>query len=172
MERHDDAGNALGAAQGGAEVFREAFVGEGAEAFEQVAVALEVGAQHSRDSQDIMPVRDRGYHLVEDKPGRGLDVLLVAGRAEPAALTPKSKDVRAFGREYNEIAAKKRQQRKYIAFMRLLRLFAAILFSHCCAYVAVLSICQRHKWRRHLCREKAQKTQNRGINYGRHYGIM
>ena len=78
MQRHDDAGNALGAAQGGAEVFREAFVGEGAEAFEQVAVALEVGAQHSRDSQDIMPVRDRGYHLVEDKPGRGLDVLLVA----------------------------------------------------------------------------------------------
>ena len=116
VERHDDAGNALGAAQGGAEVFREAFVGEGAEAFEQVAVALEVGAQHSRDSQDIMPVRDRGYHLVEDKPGRGLDVLLVAGRAEPAALTPKSKDVRAFGREYNEIAAKKRKQRKTDCF--------------------------------------------------------
>ena len=41
--------------------------------------------------------------------------------------------------------------------MRLLRLFAAILFSHGCAYLAVLSICQRHEWRRHLCREKAQK---------------
>jgi|ERR1017187_2885959 hypothetical protein len=25
---------------------------------------------------------------------------------------------------------------------------------------------------RHLCREKAQKTQNRGINYGRHYAVV
>ena len=36
-----------------------------------------------------MPVRDRGHHLGEDKPGRGLDVLLVSGRAEPAALAGK-----------------------------------------------------------------------------------
>ena len=34
--------------KGGAEVFGEAFVGQGAEALEQVAVALEVRAQHSR----------------------------------------------------------------------------------------------------------------------------
>ena len=57
----------------------------------------------------MMPVRDRGHHLVEDKPGRGLDVLLVPE-------SPKSKDVRAFGREYNEIAAKKRKQRKTDCF--------------------------------------------------------
>jgi cobalamin-dependent methionine synthase I len=60
VQRHDDARNALRAVQGGAEVFAEAFVGQGAEALKQVAVALEVGAQHSRNSQDIMPVRHRG----------------------------------------------------------------------------------------------------------------
>ena len=93
VQRHDDARNALGAVQGGAEVFGEAFVGQGAEALEQVAVALEVGAQHSRDGQDIMPVGHRGHHLVQDEPGGGLDVLLVAGGAEPAALAGKGQQV-------------------------------------------------------------------------------
>jgi hypothetical protein len=50
VQRQDDPRNALGVAQGGTEVFAEAFVGEGAEALEQVVVALEVGAQHSRNS--------------------------------------------------------------------------------------------------------------------------
>jgi hypothetical protein len=89
VQRHDGAQNALGAVQGGAEVFPQALVGEGAEPLEQVAVALEAGAQHSRDSQDIMPVSHWGHHLVQDKPGRRLDVLLVTGRAEPAALAGK-----------------------------------------------------------------------------------
>ena len=93
MQRHDNARNALRAVQDGAEVFGEAFVGQGAEAFEQVAVALEVGAQHFGNGQDIMPVRHRGHDLVEDKPGRGLHVLLVAGRAEPAALAGKGQEV-------------------------------------------------------------------------------
>ena len=31
VQRHDDAGNAFGAVQGGAQVLREAFVGEGAQ---------------------------------------------------------------------------------------------------------------------------------------------
>ncbi len=47
--------------------------------------------------------------------------------------------------EYKEIAAKRRKKRKtyvakHIAFMRLLRLFVAIIFSHCVAYAAALSV--------------------------------
>ena len=36
---------------------------------------------------------------------------------------------------------------KHIALMRLLRLFAATLFSHCVAYAAALSV--RGRWTRH-----------------------
>ena len=40
-----------------------------------------------------MPVRRRGHDLVEDKPGGGLDVLLVTGRAEAAALAGEGQEV-------------------------------------------------------------------------------
>ena len=40
-----------------------------------------------------MPVRHRGHHVVQDKPGGRLDVLLVAGRAEPPALAGKGQQV-------------------------------------------------------------------------------
>ena len=42
--------------------------------------------------------------------------------------------------EYNEIAAKKRKQLKSYAFMRLLRLFAAILFPYSAAYAPAPSV--------------------------------
>ena len=41
--------------------------------------------------------------------------------------------------EYNEMAAKRRKKLKTYAFMRLLRLFAAILFPHSVAYAAASS---------------------------------
>ena len=93
VQRHDDARNALGAVQGGAEVFGQALMGQGAEPLEQPAVALEVGAQHSGNGQDVVPVRHRGHHLVQDEAGGGLDILLVAGGAEPAALAGKGQQV-------------------------------------------------------------------------------
>ena len=93
VQRQDDPRNALGAVQGGAEVFPQALVGQRAEPLEQVSVALEVRAQHSWDSQDIMPVRHCGHHLVQDKPSRRLDVLLVARGAEPAALAGERQQV-------------------------------------------------------------------------------
>jgi hypothetical protein len=42
--------------------------------------------------------------------------------------------------EANEIAAKRHKKRKTYCFARLLRLFAAILFSLCVANVAALSV--------------------------------
>jgi hypothetical protein len=43
--------------------------------------------------------------------------------------------------EYNEIAAKRRKKRKSSCFLRLLRLFAAILFSQSVVYATDYSVC-------------------------------
>jgi len=56
-------------------------------------VALEVGPQHFRDGQDVMTMRDGGQHMVGDKIGGGLDLALVAGRAEPAAFAGEGQEV-------------------------------------------------------------------------------
>ena len=48
LQRHNDARNALRAVQGSAEVFLQAFVGQGAEPLQQVAVALEKGQSRKR----------------------------------------------------------------------------------------------------------------------------
>ena len=93
VEGHDDAGDALGAGQGGAEVFLEAFMGEGAEALEEVAVALEIGAEHFGDGQDVVAVGHGGEDLVEDEAGGGLDVFLVAGGTEPAAFAGEGEQI-------------------------------------------------------------------------------
>jgi hypothetical protein len=54
--------------------------------FEQIAVVAEVRAEHLGDAEHEMPV----WHQIEDALGQQrpeeLDLLLVAGRAEPAAL--------------------------------------------------------------------------------------
>jgi hypothetical protein len=65
----------------------------GAEPLKQVPVALETGAQHSGDGQDIMAVGHRSHHLVHDEPGGSLDIFLVAGRAEPPAFAGEGQQV-------------------------------------------------------------------------------
>ncbi len=69
MKGQDDAGDAIGAVQGGAEVLGQALVGQGAEPLEEVAMALEVRPQHSGHGQDVVPVGHGRQHGVDDKPG-------------------------------------------------------------------------------------------------------
>ena len=59
VDRHDDAGQALGQVEGGAQVFEQALVRDAAQILEKVTVEAEVRAQHLRDSEGEMPVRDR-----------------------------------------------------------------------------------------------------------------
>jgi len=68
-------------------------VGQGTEALEQAPVALEIGAQHFGDGQYIVAVGHGGHHLVHDEAGGGLDVFLVPGGAEPAALAGKGQQI-------------------------------------------------------------------------------
>jgi len=65
VQGEDEGGMGIGQVEGGAEVFGEALVGEGAEAFEEGAVALEIRAEHFGQGQDVMAVRHGGE-------GRGL----------------------------------------------------------------------------------------------------
>ena len=68
-------------------------MGEGAEALEEVAVALEIGAEHFGDGQDVVAVGHGGQDVVEDEAGGGLDVFLVAGGTEPAAFAGEGEEV-------------------------------------------------------------------------------
>jgi hypothetical protein len=61
-----------------------------AEAFEKDWVPQEMGMEHSRQSQNVMPVRDRSEDAPYGKGCRSLDVFLKAGRAESAVSTGKS----------------------------------------------------------------------------------
>jgi hypothetical protein len=56
MESEDDAGDALRAVQGGAQVVSEGLLRQSTEVFEEVAVALEIGAEHFGNGQDVMAV--------------------------------------------------------------------------------------------------------------------
>ena len=71
-------------------------MGEGAEALEEVAVALEIGAEHFGDGQDVVAVGHGGQDLVEDEAGGGLDVFLVAGGTEPAAFAGEGQQILVF----------------------------------------------------------------------------
>ena len=68
-------------------------MGEGAEALEEVAVALEIGAEHFWDGQDVVAVGHGRQDLVEDEAAGGLDVFLVAGGTEPAAFAGEGEQV-------------------------------------------------------------------------------
>lgn len=78
---------------GGTEVFGEALVGQGAEAFEEAAVALEIGVEHFRDCQDIMAVWHGCQDAGGEEGGGGLDVFLMAGGAKPAAFAREGQEV-------------------------------------------------------------------------------
>ena len=56
-------------------------------------MVLEAGPEHSRDGQDIVPVGYRRQHMIQDETGGGLDVLLVAGGAEPAGFAGEGQQV-------------------------------------------------------------------------------
>ncbi len=72
------------------EIDRQTLLSGGAEVFEKDPVPQEIGTEHFWESQDLMPVRDRGEDALYDKGDGSLDVFLMAGRAEPAAFTGKS----------------------------------------------------------------------------------
>jgi hypothetical protein len=64
-----------------------------AQVFEQVAVEPEVGAQHLGDAEGEVPVRDGEQDRLGQQRAEELDLLLVAGGAEPAPLAGERQQV-------------------------------------------------------------------------------
>lgn len=93
VEGEDERGVGVRPAEGGTEVFGEALVSESAEVFEQGAVALEIGAEHFGQGQDVMAVGHGSKDAGGEEGGGGLDVFLVAGGAEPAAFAGEGQEV-------------------------------------------------------------------------------
>ena len=61
-------------------------MGQEAVILEQGAVKAEVRAQHLGDAEREMAVRDREQNRLSEQRTEELDLLLVAGRTEPAPL--------------------------------------------------------------------------------------
>ena len=93
VEGEDESGMGGGEIEGGAEVFGETLVGQGAEGFEEGAVALEIRAEHLGQGQDVMAVGHGREDAGGEEGGGGLDVFLMAGGAEPAAFAGESQEV-------------------------------------------------------------------------------
>ena len=93
VDGHDDAGQALGQVERGAQIFEQALVGEAAQVLEQVAVEAEVRAQHLGDAEGEMAVRDGEQDRLGQQRAEELDLLLVAGGAEPAPLAGERQQV-------------------------------------------------------------------------------
>ena len=93
MQGENKGGLGVGLIRRGAEVFGETLVGEGAEALEQAAVALEIGVEHFGERQAVMAVGHRREDAGDEEGGSSQDVFLVAGGAEPAAFTRESQEV-------------------------------------------------------------------------------
>ncbi len=92
VEGQDDCGIRLFIPEGCAEIDRRTLVCSVAEVFEKDPVPQEIGMEHFGECQDVMPVRDRSEDALYDKGGGSLDILLMAGRAEPAPFTGKSEE--------------------------------------------------------------------------------
>ena len=60
--------------------------------FEERTVSLEIGAEHLRQREDVVLVGDCGKDAGYEEFGAGLDVFLVAGRAEPAGFAGEGKE--------------------------------------------------------------------------------
>ena len=67
LDGHDDAGDAVGEVERGAQIVSDALAGDGAKAFEQAAVALEVGPEHFREGEDVMAMGHWCQNLARDK---------------------------------------------------------------------------------------------------------
>ena len=84
VDGHDDAGQTLGQAKRGMQVFEQALVGKDAQVLEQVPVEAEVRAQHLGDAEGEMAVGHGKEDRFGEEHAEELDLLLVAGRPEPA----------------------------------------------------------------------------------------
>lgn len=62
-----------------------------AETFEERTVPLEISAEHLRQCEDVVPVGDWSENAGDEEFGAGLDIFLVAGRAEPAGFAGEGK---------------------------------------------------------------------------------
>ncbi len=78
VNRHDDAGNALGQVQCGAQVFKETLVRDPAQVLEQVAVIAQVRPQHLRDAKGKVAMWDGVQDRFGEQHTEELDLLLVA----------------------------------------------------------------------------------------------
>ena len=84
VEGENDGWMRLGFTECGTEIKGEALMGRRAEMFEERTVPLEIGAEHLRQCEDVVPVGDCSKDAGDEEFGAGLDVFLMAGRAEPA----------------------------------------------------------------------------------------
>ena len=91
--KYDDAGKAVGQVERGAQVREQALVGDAAVVLEQCAVEAEVRAQHLGDAEGEVTVRDREQDRLREQRAEKLDLLLVAGGAEPAPLAGEGEQV-------------------------------------------------------------------------------
>ena len=84
VEGENDGWMRLGFTECRTEIKGEALMGCSAEMFEERTVPLEISAEHLRQCEDVVPVGDCSKDAGDEELGAGLDVFLVAGRAEPA----------------------------------------------------------------------------------------
>ena len=92
VEGENDGGMRLGFAECRTEIQGETLMGCSAEMLQERAVPLEIGAEHLRQSEDVVPVGDCGKDASDEEFGAGLDIFLVAGRAEPAGFAGEGKE--------------------------------------------------------------------------------
>ncbi len=93
MNGHNNTGHALGLVQGDAHDIPDAFVCDAAEVFEQFTVVAKVGPEHLGDGEGDMPVGNREQNALGHQGSEELDLFLVAGGTEPAALAGEGEQV-------------------------------------------------------------------------------
>jgi hypothetical protein len=93
VEGEEVGGATLGKLECGAQQLGDGLLGDGAEAFEETAMAVEDGAQEFRQGQDDMTVGNRQEDVI-DQMGGGLENLaLVAGGTEPPPFAREGEQV-------------------------------------------------------------------------------
>ncbi len=92
VEGENDGWMRLGFTECRTEIKGEAMMGCGAEMFEERTVPLEISAEHLRQGEDVVPVGDWSENAGDEEFGAGLDIFLVAGRAEPAGFAGEGKE--------------------------------------------------------------------------------
>ena len=91
---HDDAGHTLGLVQSGAHDIPDAFVRDAAEVFEQVPMVTEVGAQHFRDGEGNVPMRNGEKNGLGEQGPEEQNLFLVAIGSPSAARSVSRPAVR------------------------------------------------------------------------------